>query len=140
MVLLAAGLAVLAIAVPEFVTASAAGSAGHSARHLATWQAGFGVGLVFAASRSRLGQALLVLVLSVATLTVAATVIDVAAGHRGPLAEAPHLVELVAVGLLWWLAPPHLRPIHRRRTDRSYGSARAGLVDAVPVGDESSGR
>ena len=102
------GIVIVAIAIPEFLTAGNAVDA-HAVRHLATWQAGFGIGLVVAATISRLAQALLALAISVAVLTVVATIIDVVAGHRGPLAEAPHLVELVGIGLLWWLAPPHIR-------------------------------
>lgn len=49
-----------------------------------------------------------------AALTIVAKAIDVIGGHRGPWADSVHLVELVAVFLLWRLAPTHLLPWSRR--------------------------
>ncbi|MGF1599121.1 MAG: hypothetical protein ACFCVK_19750 [Acidimicrobiales bacterium] len=55
---------------------------------------------------------MLALATTFATLTIAATIIDVINGHRGPWAESAHLIELVAIILLWHLTPPHLLPWH----------------------------
>jgi hypothetical protein len=82
----------------------------HTARHLATWQIGFGVGLLVAGWMSRLSQAMLALAFTVTGLTVVTAIIDVVTGHQGPLGELVHLVEVVAVFLLWRTTPPHLRP------------------------------
>jgi hypothetical protein len=115
--LTAAAVIIVAEAIPAYVTGHGHGldtqAHAHTARHLATWQIGFGVGLLVAALMSRLTHAMLALATTFATLTIAATVIDVVNGHRGPWAESVHLIELVAILLLWHLTPPHLMPWHR---------------------------
>lgn len=105
----------IAEAVPTYLSSNDLGRQAHTARHLATWQIAFGVGMIVAGWVSRLSHAMLALAASIALLTVTATVVDVVAGHRGPLAESVHLVELVAVALLWRMTPPHLLPWRRRR-------------------------
>lgn len=115
--LAAAAVMIIAEAIPAFATGRGVDAAAHTARHLATWQIGFGVGLLVAAFMSRLTHAMLALAATFATLTLVATLIDVINGHQGPLAELVHLVELVAVALLWHLTPPHLLP-WRRPSDR----------------------
>ncbi|MGF1665771.1 MAG: zf-HC2 domain-containing protein [Acidimicrobiia bacterium] len=90
----------------------------HAARHLATWQIGFGAGLLVAGWMSRLSQAMLALAFTVTGLTVLTAVIDVVTGHQGPLGELIHLVEVVAVFLLWRTTPPHLRPWRSGREDQ----------------------
>lgn len=119
------GLAIVGFAVPEYFKGDTADSAAHVARHLATWQFGFGVGLIVAAIQSRFSQALLALATSVAMLTVVTSIVDVALGHRAPFAEGVHVVELAGIGLLWWMTPAHLRP--RRRTPRTAGVTGGGL-------------
>lgn len=123
--LVAVGLAIVGFAVPEYFQGDTADSAAHVARHLATWQFGFGVGLIVAAIQSRFSQALLALAMSVAVLTVVTSIVDVALGHRAPFAEGVHAVELAGIGLLWWMTPAHLRP--RRRTPRTVGVPGGGL-------------
>lgn len=108
--LAAAAVVIVAEAVPAYATGHGLDTHAHAARHLATWQIGFGVGLLVAALLSRLSHAMLALASTFAILTIAATVIDVVGGHRGPWAESVHLVELVAVVLLWLLTPAHLLP------------------------------
>jgi len=117
--LVVVGVLIVGFAVPEYFQGDTKDAAGHVGRHLATWQFGFGVGLVVAAVQSRFSQALLALATAVATLTIVTTVIDVAFGHRAPLAETVHVVELVGIVLLWWVTPPHLRPRRARRARRS---------------------
>lgn len=108
--LLLAALVIVAEAIPAYVRGHGLGAEAHAARHLATWQIGFGVGLLVAASVSRLTHAMLALAATFATLTVIATMIDIIRGHSGPWRESVHLVELVAVFLLWRITPPHLLP------------------------------
>ena len=108
--LAAAAAVIVAEAIPAYATGHSLDAQAHAARHLATWQIGFGVGLLVAALMSRLSHAMLALASTFAVLTIAATVIDVVGGHRGPWAESVHLVELVAVVLLWLLTPAHLLP------------------------------
>ena len=118
--LAAAAVIIVAEAIPAYATGHGHGldteAHAHTARHLATWQIGFGVGLLVAALMSRLSHAMLALAATFATLTITATVIDIISGHRGPWTESVHLIELVAVVLLWHLTPAHLLPWHRTPT------------------------
>jgi predicted anti-sigma-YlaC factor YlaD len=107
--LLLAAVVIVAEAVPVYIRGDGLDAQTHSARHLAAWQIGFGVGLFVAAWVSRLSHAMLALASSFAVLSATATVINLAAGHNGPLAETVHLIELIAVFLLWRITPPHLR-------------------------------
>ena len=106
--LLVAALVILVEAVPSYLSGHGNGAEAHAARHLASWQIGFGVGLFVAAWVSRLSSAILALAVTFATLIVGATVIEAATAHRGPWADWVHVVELVAVFLLWRLAPAHV--------------------------------
>ncbi|MFN3215825.1 MAG: hypothetical protein ACE367_04960 [Acidimicrobiales bacterium] len=137
-----AAIVIVVEAIPTYATGHGLDAHTHAARHLATWQIGFGVGLLVAAAMSRLTHAMLALAATFGALTIAATVIDIINGHRGPWAEPVHLVELVAIILLWQLTPPDLLPWHRRRTDRSAAteqpSPRSPRLHAVPS-DEPDG-
>lgn len=64
---------------------------------------------------ARLSHAMLALGATFASLTIAATVIDIATGHQGPWDESVHLVEIIGFVLLWRITPPHLRPFSRQR-------------------------
>ena len=114
-VLVVVGLVIAGRAIPEYFQGDTKDSTVHIARHIATWQFGLSVGLIVAAIQSRFSQALLALASSVAVLTIVSTIVDIALGHRDPLTETVHLVELLGIGLLWWVTPPHLRP-HRSTT------------------------
>lgn len=111
--LIVAAIIIVLEAVPAYIRGEGLSAESHAARHLAAWQIGFGVGLLVAASVSRMSHAMLALAATFAALTVGATAIDVISGHRGPWAESVHLVELIGVFLLWRLTPPHLLPWHR---------------------------
>jgi hypothetical protein len=117
-----AAIVIVAEAIPTYATGHGLDTHTHAARHLATWQIGFGVGLLVAAVMSRLTHAMLALAATFGVLTITATVIDIVNGHRGPWAESVHLVELVAIVLLWQLTPPGLLPWHRRSGDRHGGA------------------
>lgn len=135
--LLVVGSLIVGVALPKYFQGDTQAVAGHVGRHLATWQLGFGVGLIVAALLSRFSHALLALATAVAASTVVTAVVDVALGHRAPLAELVHLVELVGVGLLWWVTPPHLRPRRRRGVLRTR-RARLWVVRGVDRGPVSS--
>jgi predicted anti-sigma-YlaC factor YlaD len=134
--LLVAAIVIVIEALPSYFQSEASSAEAHAARHLAAWQIGFGVGLFVAAWVSRMSHAMLALAATFATLTVVATAIDVVSGHSGPLAEPVHLVELIAVFLLWWLTPPHLLPWHHAAsgTDRAPATTRRDfrLVNSDP--------
>jgi hypothetical protein len=123
--LLVAAAVIVVEAIPAFVRGNGLSAECHPARHLASWQIGFGVGLFVAAWLSRMSHAMLALAATFATLTVTATAIDVIGGHRGPWAESVHLVELIGVFLLWRLTPAHLLP-WRRSPDIAAERRRAG--------------
>lgn len=112
--LMVAAVVIVVEAVPTYVSGQGLTAEAHAARHLASWQIGFGVGLFVAAWMSRMSHAMLAFAATFAALTIVAKTIDVIGGHRGPWADSVHLVELVAVFLLWRLAPTHLLPWSRR--------------------------
>jgi hypothetical protein len=112
--LIVAAIVIVVEAVPTYIGGQGLTAEAHVARHLASWQIGFGVGLFVAAWMSRMSHAMLAFAATFAALTIVAKVIDVIGGHRGPWADSVHLVELVAVFLLWRLAPTHLLPWRRR--------------------------
>ena len=129
-----AAIVIVAEAIPTYATGHGLDSHTNVARHLATWQIGFGVGMLVAAAMSRLTHAMLALAATFGVLTVVATAIDVVNGHRGPWAESVHLVELVAILLLWQLTPPGLLPWHRRtrrQGDTSQGAHRPPNLRAL---------
>jgi hypothetical protein len=111
--LMVAAMVIVVEAVPTYVSGQGLTAEAHAARHLASWQIGFGVGLFVAAWMSRMSHAMLAFAATFAALTIVAKVTDVTGGHRGPWADSVHLVELVAVFLLWRLAPTHLLPWRR---------------------------
>lgn len=121
--LFAAAAAIVAEAVPTYVNGRHFGPEAHFARHLATWQIGFGVGMIVAATMSRLTYAMLALASTLATLTITASLLDISMGHSALLAESVHLIEIAGVLLLWRVAPPNVLPWHRdeRRTHREQG-------------------
>ena len=144
--LLVVSLVIVLEAIPSYVRGDGIGSEAHAARHLAAWQIGFGVGLFVAALMSRLTHAMLALAFTFAALTVTATTIDVITGHSGPLKESVHLVELVAVLLLWRLTPPHLLPWKNKSrataADRTAPTDRSTQLHVVepPDADEADHR
>lgn len=112
--LMVAAIVIVADAVPTYISGDGLSAEAHAARHLASWQIGFGVGLFVAAWMSRMSHAMLAFAGTFAALTIAAKAIDVIGGHRGPWADSVHLVELVGVFLLWRLAPSQLLRWPRR--------------------------
>lgn len=136
--LLVAAVVIVAEAIPAFVRGDGLSAESHAARHLASWQIGFGVGLFVAAWLSRMSHAMLALAATFAALTVTATAIDVIGGHRGPWAESVHLVELIGVFLLWRLTPAHLLPWRRHDppADRSRDDTPPGTLRLVPPTDD----
>jgi hypothetical protein len=112
--LMVAAIVIVVEAVPTYVSGQGLTAEAHAARHLASWQIGFGVGLFVAAWMSRMSHAMLAFAATFAALTIISKAVDVIGGHRGPWADSVHLVELIAVFLLWRLTPAHLLPWTRR--------------------------
>ncbi len=122
--LMVAAIVIVAGSAPAYIRGDGLTSESHAARHLASWQIGFGVGLFVAAWMSRMSHAMLVFAATFAALTIIAKAIDVIGGHSGPWIDSVHLVELVAVFLLWRLTPAHMLPWSRRRTPRPASNER----------------
>jgi hypothetical protein len=130
MLLLAAAVVIVAEAVPVYIRGDGLDAQTHAARHMASWQIGFGVGLFVAAWVSRMSHAMLALASSFAILSAVATGINLVNGHSGPLAETVHLIELIGVFLLWRITPPHLRAW---RNQRKRNSAAFASADTAPA-------
>lgn len=135
--LLTAGAIIFAISVPAYIGGDGLSPDSHAARHLASWQLSFGVGLFVAATLSRMSSALLALALTFASLTIAARVIDVISGQHGPWLSSVHVVELIGVFLLWRITPPHLLPGLNR--DRAAGPHPPAPLHALPTIEEEPG-
>ncbi len=143
--LMVAAIVIVTEAVPTYISGEGLTAEAHAARHLASWQIGFGVGLFVAAWMSRMSQAMLAFAATFAALTIVSKAIDVIGGHRGPWADSVHLVELVAVFLLWRLTPAHLFPWTRRRSPPPVPDGRSPspspplrLISPEPDGTEDS--
>lgn len=129
-VLLVAAIIIVCDAAAVFIRGDAGSGDSHAARHLASWQIGFGVGLFVAGWLSRMSLAMLASAATFAILTVSATIIDVVDGHGGPWLRSVHFVEVVAVFLLWRCAPAHLLPWSRRSAPPPSLSQRLDLGEA----------
>ena len=97
----------LASAIPDLSAGHGSGAEMHAARHLGSFTAAYGVGLLVVAVRPARARTMLPVsvVLGAALLITAA--IDVADGHVPLTGESTHLPELASVALLWWLARPY---------------------------------
>ncbi len=116
--LLVVALTELVLALPRILLGEEAGASAHIARHLGVLSAALAVGLIVAAWRPQRARALLPVALAVVAGTVATTALDVADGNVGALGEAHHVLELVALVLLWWVAdhpPPRSRVLAAAR-------------------------
>jgi hypothetical protein len=131
--LMIAAIVIVTEAVPTYISGEGLTAEAHAARHLASWQIGFGVGLFVAAWMSRMSQAMLAFAATFAALTIVSKAIDVIGGHRGPWADSVHLVELVAVFLLWRLTPAHLLPWTRRPSPPPVPDDRSRPVTPPPL-------
>jgi predicted anti-sigma-YlaC factor YlaD len=80
------------------------GPADHQGRHLGTFGVALGVGLLWAAIRPERAIGLVPLAVALAAATLAGAAVDVGVGRVGVVTEATHLLELVGVGLLWFLS------------------------------------
>lgn len=103
------GALILSASTPNFVRGNTMGDALHDLRHLAIWQVSIGVTVLTAAVTFRLSRLITVMLTTFLGLTAAAVAYDLLTGHRGPWADATHVVEVVAVLLVLRLVWPQLR-------------------------------
>lgn len=85
------------------------GEAAHAARHLGSFAAAYGAGLLFVAFRPARARSMLPVAAVLAAALLITAVIDVATGHVPLVGEARHLPELASVALVWLLARGPLR-------------------------------
>jgi len=102
--LLTVALTELALALPGLVLGEDTGATVHVARHLGSLSIALAVGMAYAAWRPERAQGLVPVAAALAACTLVTTVLDVADGRAGALGESHHVLELVALVLLWRLA------------------------------------
>jgi len=103
------GCVLLGIAVMNFVNGSVDDAAMHDVRHLGIWQASLGTAVVALSVSFRFSLFVASLATAFFSLTFAATIFDIVKGHSGPWADFTHLVELLVLLLLMFLALPKLK-------------------------------
>jgi predicted anti-sigma-YlaC factor YlaD len=94
----------LLLALPMLVLGGDAGSALHTTRELGAFALALAVGMLVVAWQPRRAGGLLPMAAALAAGLVITGVADMVSGHSPVVAEAPHLLELVGVLLLWRLA------------------------------------
>lgn len=112
--LLIVGGFILANSAPSFVLGNTSGDALHDLRHLAIWQAAIGVAVISSAISFRISRTLTVMLGTFLSLTVIASVYDIATGHRGPWTDYMHVLEVLAVVLVLKLIWPQIKLFPRR--------------------------
>lgn len=98
----------LAMAVPAFVLGDDADLPTHVARHLGSFSAALGVGLLVVAWRPGRAAGILPVVGVVVLCLLVSSAIDIGNGRATPGAEVSHAPELVGLVAVWFLArSPH---------------------------------
>lgn len=94
----------LVMAVPLLVLGSDSDNALHTTRELGAFSLALSVGMLVVAWQPRRAGGLLPMAMALAAGLTITAVTDVVGGHSPIVGEAPHLLELVGVLLLWRLA------------------------------------
>jgi predicted anti-sigma-YlaC factor YlaD len=102
-VLVALGVAQIAVAIPALVFGSDAQLPIHTARHIGSFDVAVAVGLLFAAWRPSRIPGLLPVVAALVACLVGSTLLDVAAGNTAALGETQHALEIAGLVVLWLL-------------------------------------
>lgn len=126
LVLVLAGIAQLALALPAVLGARGDLTSAHTWRELGAAQIALGVGFLFSAVRPSRAAGLLPVAAALVVTSLGAGIIDVAQGHAEALTEVKHVVELVALGALAVLA--HREPAGHPSAGTA-ASARPTLVE-----------
>jgi predicted anti-sigma-YlaC factor YlaD len=108
--LLAIGVAQIAIAVPALVFGADAGVPVHAARHIGSFDVAIGVGFLYAAWKPSRIPGLLPIVAALVACLVVSSFLDVASGVTGALGEGQHVLDLAGLVVVWLLS----RPLPRR--------------------------
>ncbi len=102
--LLVVGVTRLVLALPILVLGETTGTTVHAARHLASWDLALAVGLVVVAWRPTLARGLLPFAITLSAALLLTGVVDMAAGRVPAITESTHMLELVGVALVWFVA------------------------------------
>lgn len=100
---LAVGLSQLLLSLPLMVLGLEGDTPLHTARELGAFGVALSVGMLFVAWQPRRASGLFPVALALCAGVLATAVADVISGRSPVLGEAPHLLELVGVVLLWRL-------------------------------------
>ena len=105
----------LAVAVPALVLGDGAGGSIHVAHHLGDWDVALAIGLLMAVWQPARAWGLLPMAAALVACMVGSAAIDLSSGHTVAIDEAPHLLQVLGVILLWRLArhapaPGRVRP------------------------------
>ncbi len=98
--LLTIGLTMAVLSLPSLLAPLTDGDA-HLARHSSTWSLALGIAILVVAWQPSRARGLLPFALVAAVVTVVAAAVDVSAGAAAAADESTHLVEVLAVVLLW---------------------------------------
>lgn len=115
--LLIVALTELALALPGLVLGEDTGATVHVARHIGSLSIAMAVGMAYAAWHPERAYGFLPVGAALAACTLVTAVLDVADGRAGAFGESHHVLELLALGLLWKLAGSP-RPGSRARAPR----------------------
>lgn len=98
-----AAIAIIAMAVPDFLTSD---PHGHAVRHVGAFSLAYAAGLLMVAVRPARARTMLHVGIVLVAALAATTVYDVARGDVALFGESVHLVEVASVVLLWALSRP----------------------------------
>ena len=110
--LLVVGVTQLLLALPILLLGETSGATVHAARHLASWDLALAVGMVVVAWRPGLARGLLPFALTLGAALLVTGVFDMTVGRVPALTESTHMLQLVGVALIWFVAraTPRTRP------------------------------
>jgi predicted anti-sigma-YlaC factor YlaD len=105
-ILLAIGIAQIAIAVPALLFGADAGLPVHAARHIGSFDVAIGVGFLYAAWKPSRIPGLLPLVAALVACLLLSSFLDVASGNTSALGEVQHVLDVAGLVVVWLLSRP----------------------------------
>lgn len=110
-ILLAIGLAQIAVAIPALLFGSDAGLPVHAARHIGSFDVALGVGFLYAAWKPSRIPGLLPVVVALVACLVGSSLLDVMNGTTRAWGEAQHVLDFVGLLVVWLLSRPAPRRV-----------------------------
>jgi predicted anti-sigma-YlaC factor YlaD len=105
-ILLAIGLAQIAIAIPALIFGSDAGLPVHAARHIGSFDVAIGVGFLYSAWKPSRIPGLLPLVAALVACLMVSSFLDVASGNTSAFGEVQHVLDVAGLVVVWLLSRP----------------------------------